>query len=621
MGAVKQPGAALRSCLLLAPALLALFLYWPATGFDFLQLLDDHDYVTHHPVVAGGLSLEGVGKALVDVRVHYWIPVTLLSYMADAQFFGMSAGAFHRTNILIFALAVFGLTLVFTALTGSRWLSLLAAALFAAHPLRVESVAWITERKDMLALLFLVVALGCHLRYVAARRPGWLAGTTAAMALGLMAKPSLMTLPLLLLLLDYWPLGRFLPVPSAVPAAVRLRGLLVEKAPLFALSAAAFLLTMRVHAPGLVSGAAASLATRLEVSACSFFFYLGKTAWPAGLAFRSRYAYLNPAPAAVALSAVGLLLLLALAWRRWGRAAPHAAAGWSWYVAALLPASGLVPFGIQVYADRFTLLPHVGLALGLVWAAGRAVRGRPALRPALALLGVGLVLALGVATRRLLPAWRDDVSLFERSERLHGFDPLVAANLGYAYANAGRFAEALDRLERALPYLNFTAPALRDMGSYAERLGRPDQAEAYYRRSLAADAGSPRTQFALGSLLAGQGRLAEAAELLEDAFRRDPTSVEAAYNLALALAGLGRTGPAERYYREALRLKPGDVPSLVNLAILQAQAGRTDEAAANLREALRHDPGSPLAREWLGRLEPGRGPAGRGSPGGPGTSR
>ncbi len=512
--------------------------------------LDDRDYVQENPVVREGLTWAGVRWALTTRHASNWHPLTWLSHMLDVELFGMRPGPHHLVSVGLHAAGTVALFLALVALTGTRWPSALAAALFAAHPLHVESVVWIAERKDVLSTLLGLLALLAWRRY--ARRPsvGRYLPVAGLFALGLLAKPMLVTLPLVLLLLDVWPLGRLGPQGFSAGRAARLA---FEKVPLLALSAAAAALTLAAQRGGatLVSLRRLPLAERLDGALASYLAYLRQTVWPAGLAVYypreagASAAWLTAAAAAVLLGATAATLL--------ARRRPWLAVGWLWYLGTLVPVIGLVQAGLQARADRYTYLPLVGIFIAAAWELARAARGRRAAAVAVAgAAAVAAVAACAVASRAQVSRWRDPETLLASAIAATGDNWLAQLNLGVSLLDRGRPAEALRHLEEARRLQPWYAGAYYNLGLANMKLGRLELAVGYYVKAV----------------------------------RLDPSDPETRNNLGTALDSLGRYEEAVEQYRAAVRLKP-HAASYENLARTLRRLGRRDEAAAALGEARR----------------------------------
>jgi len=547
-GSVSPPVVA---ALLLAVVSFAVHARAGANGF---VSYDDDLYVTSNAVVQRGLTAEGAKAAFTNRWTANWHPLTWLSHMTDVELFGLEPAGHHLVSAGLHAAATALLLLALVALTNRLGPSLFAAASFGLHPLHVESVAWVAERKDVLAALFGCAALLAYAGWARRRSVTAYVLVTLLLALGLMAKQMLVTLPFLFLLLDAWPLGRLVP---------RWRAAVLEKLPWIALCAgAAALAVAHQSARGAVKDVEGiPLRSRLANAAVSCVAYLADAAWPSGLACFYPHPALFPGGAAgwtagavAAAAALVVATALALALRR---SQPWLAVGWLWYLGMLVPVIGLVQIGDQARADRYTYLPLVGVFLALGFAGAELARTSRAARTAVTALAAGLVLAWAGLSWRQIGLWRDSETLFEHALAVTGDNPLAHLHL----------AVALQRRD--------------DL----------DGAERHYREALRLQPKSALGHEGLGTVLEARGRHAEAADELRLAVEASPDRASAHFNLAVAYQRLGRLEEAEREVEAALRLDP-DYPAALNFrGGLVAMRGRLDEAEALFLRALELDPG------------------------------
>ncbi len=571
--------------------LLTFSVYARAIGHDFINY-DDPLYVTDNAWVRRGLSLPGLGWALRTFHTGNWHPLTWLSHQLDASLFGLRPAGHHLVSLLLHASSAAALFLVLEAMTGFAWRSFVVAALFAVHPLRVESVAWVAERKDVLAGLGWMLAMGAHVFH--ARRPGWrrYLPVFVFMALGLAAKPMLVTLPFVLLLLDFWPLGRWRP-GSRLAA-------LTEKFPLLLLSLASGLVTYAAQKSGGAVNIMESfhLPVRLSNALLAYVRYILKTAWPAGLSIFYRPLGMS-VPAAWTWGAAAMLAAAtALAVITLGRR-PFLAVGWFWYLGALVPVIGLVQVGGQSMADRYTYLPQIGLLLAAVWllagAAEKPGRLPSRLAPAISFT---VIAALSAAAWVQAGYWRDSLTLFQHAIRIDAGNFVAYNNAGTYYASIHDDAEAAGYFREALR-LNPSYQSHYNLAGVLARLGRTDEAIANFRRAIDLKPGFAPAHGNLALALAAAGRYEEAAGQLELARALDPRAPIVHYNLGMVAAARGRLGEAEAAYRRALELDPAWPEAVNNLGIVLARQGRMREAAAAFTEALRLNPGDEFARRNL----------------------
>jgi tetratricopeptide (TPR) repeat protein len=606
------------SLLLLA---LVAAVYLPAARNPFV-VLDDPEYVARNPVVARGLSADTAAWAFTDTRSGIWQPLTWLSHMADVSLFGLEPGGHHAVSVLLHGANAVLLFLFLASaadfasarrapppgaapLPAGTAPSLAAAALFAVHPVHVESVAWIAERRDVLCAFFFLLALHAWLRYV--RRPGGArhAAVAALFAASLMAKPMAVTFPVLLLVLDAWPLGRGpFPGEEGDPPPLPAARLLSEKIPLLALSAAftaGTLLVARGEGNTLPGLDALPLPARVGNAFLSYAAYLGKAAWPARLSVVYPHPWAFPETVPVLATAASVLLFLAL----WGaairlrRSRPWLLAGWGWYTVALLPAIGLVQVGDHGMADRYAYLPFVGIYFAVAWTA-RDLAGEEPLRRKGAVVAAALVVAaLAVAARGQLSLWRDPVRLFTRAIESTERNYQASYALGSQLLWEGRPAEAERAFRATLSLCPVHAGAWGALGRVLLLDGRGAEAEAALRKSLELDGTLGESRKLLGVALQRAGRHGEAAASFLEAARRDPLAADARYNLAISEEALGRAVEAERWYREAIRIRPGYGKAYNNLGFLLLRTGRAAEAVDALRAALAADPEDGTARANL----------------------
>jgi len=520
-------------------ALLTLAVFGRALGNDFIDY-DDPKYVVENPVVRAGLTGRGIAWAFTTDYAANWHPITWLSHMLDCQVFGLQPEFHHATSLFLHAANGVLWFLLWRAMTGAVWRSALVAALFALHPAHVESVAWVAERKDVLSTLFWVASLWWYARWVRRGSAGAYALSLLACALGLMAKPMLVTLPLTLLLLDRWPLARW---PSAWNPGVRL---LVEKAPFVALAAAASVVTFLVQRAGGAVDLHIPLALRIANAFVAYVTYVAMAIWPVRLAvyypLPASLPTWQPIAAALALVAATAVVLRS--------ARPYLVTGWLWYLVTLLPVIGFVQIGARAFADRYTYVPYIGLFVMAAWGLAELAERWKART---SLVGAGAVTALtayAVVAWTQLGYWQDSVTLFRHALAVTADNFVAEANLGVALLDA-------DEPDAASPHLE-ASYALNQDGNAAYNLGN--------------------ARFA-------QGRLPESATLYEEALRDDPRRLKALYNLANVLRQRADTEGAIQRYREALRLDPKDVDVRNNLGITLLEAGRLDEAGVELGAA------------------------------------
>lgn len=533
----------------LLAVLVALVSFLPfagALGNGFVRY-DDPAYVTNNPPVLAGWTAAGVEWAFSAFHSANWHPLTWLSHMLDVELWGLEPGGHHLTSLLLHALNGALLFLVLRAYTGATWRPLAAALLFAVHPLRVESVAWVSERKDVLSTFFFLGMLLVWQRWIERGSAARYLSALTLFACGLMSKSMLVTVPCVLLLLDLWPLARF-----------RERGLsklLLEKLPFFVLAGIAAALAVQSQQS---FGATRSLESlgldaRAGNAVLAYGMYLAKSAWPMDLAC------IYPHPRVIGsdvvwptlVSGLALVLVSAVAWFT-RRSRPYVGIGWAWFLGTLVPVIGLVQVGNQGWADRYTYLPGMGLVIALVWWATELMpRGRPI--RVLAMVGGIVILVLGFLTQRQVKVWADSETLFRHATDVDNDNYVAWSNLGIVLAGAGRAEEAVAAYREALRV-------------------RPDHSEANNN---------------LGGLLLSAGRTDAAVPLLETAVRVDPSYVAAHMNLGYARRQQGRLSEALVHYKNAVTQDPRDGEARYALAEVYRDLGRWKDAEAELQQAQR----------------------------------
>ncbi len=577
-------------CILLCCATLAVF--WQVRTFEFINF-DDQLYVADNRYVQQGLSWETVVWAFTDATrfTNYWVPLTWLSILLDYQLYGMHAGGYHLTNLILHILNTVLLFLALRWMTGHIWRSALVAALFALHPLHVESVAWVTERKDVLSTLFWMLCLLAYTGYV--RRPGAIRylAVFVFFVMGLMAKPMLVTLPFVFLLLDYWPFDRLKPTGTTVETTRRemkgrLLRLTAEKAPFLGLIAVVSVMAFLTQQEG---GAVKSLAdypmnVRIGNALVTYVLYIGKMFWPVRLAF------FYPHPGALPLWQVmgaGVLLaamtLLSIA--KAGRY-PYVLVGWLWYIGTLVPVIGIVVIGNYVMADRYTYISLIGLFVPVVWAGADLLPHRWRQHPVVWVMSVFIITVLALTAWRQTAHWRDSIALCRHAVAVTRNNLGAYNNLAGALAVKGRYAEALKYYEEALKIDPSCLAAYNNLGLIYEKLHQPAEAVAVYEKALSIDPGYALAHNNLANVLSSLGKTVEAMHHYLQAISSDPDYAVAHYNLANVYLNLGRLDESARQYREALRIDPFYAEAHNNLGSVLLLQGATTEAIAHFSKAV-----------------------------------
>jgi Tfp pilus assembly protein PilF/uncharacterized membrane protein len=579
-------------------ALATLLVYLPVASHGF-SIFDDDDYVSQNHIVRNGLTWAGVKWAFTSWYAGNWHPLTWLSHMLDCEVFGLNAGAHHLVNVLFHTANTVLLFLLLLRLTGELWPTAFVAALFAWHPLHVESVAWISERKDVLSTFFALLTLLAYTRYaqwvtsaqVRSRftfhvsRFYWLA--LAFFALGLMAKPMLVTLPFVMLLLDYWPLERVGDERRAVANSSRL---LLEKWPFFVLAAASCIITYPAQNEGglVVPLEEMPLEYRLGNALLAYNLYLLKTFWPVHLAI------LYPLPKTIPLLAVFIAaaVLIAISVAVWlGRKrGPYTLVGWLWFLGTLVPVIGLVQVGHTAMADRYTYFPSIGVFIAVTFAvrdwAHRFRFPSPVITPTAVLILGGCV----VLAENQLRCWRDDESLFSHAISVVRDNEPAHLCLGLVYKMNGRNNDAMAEYRTALRLNPYGVKTYNSLAMLLAGAGRTNEALAELREALRLFPADALSRNTLANLLADSGHANEALAEFQEAVRLNPKNATLHNNLGTLLVELGRYDEAMAHYAEAARLDPDDWRPPYLMGKVRLKQGRDVEAVTHFRQALQIDP-------------------------------
>jgi tetratricopeptide (TPR) repeat protein len=593
-----------------------------ALGHEFVGY-DDPRYVVQNPWVTNGLTQGGIQWAFTHVHATNWHPLTTISHMLDCQLYGLQPWGHHLTNILLHAAAAILLFLALRKLTGSLWPSLFVAAIFAVHPLRVESVAWVSERKDVLSGVFFMLVLWAYARYARgnARSSFWYITVAVLFALGLMCKPTLVTLPFVLLLLDYWPLGRT--QRSSAPARANMASqerqrrdtwpwLVVEKLPLFALSAASCVATLLAQKQALDASLKPPLGERVGNALVSYAIYLGQMIWPAHLAVLYPYPEGNLKVSHVILALL-LLLIISTGFFLWRRKYPFLLTGWLWYLGMLVPMIGIVQVGSQVRADRYTYLPQIGLYLLVAWGAMELFHQWSRGRVILAGAGLLIITALITGSYFQTPYWQDTETLWKHATATTSNNYIATTNLAEVLFQSGRFEEAIAECQKALKIKPDLAAAHNDLGAALvenqrgsdgahRKNGAVDEAIVHYRRALQIKPDFAQAHSNLGTALLLKGQVDEAIAHYQKALEIDPNFAEARYSRGNAFLAEGKYSESIADYEAAVRIRPDYFEAHYNLGRVLATIGKTDKALEQFNEALRVDGNSAKVHCALGSL-------------------
>jgi tetratricopeptide (TPR) repeat protein len=583
-------------------ALLTIAVYAAVAHFEFVTW-DDANYVRIEPV-RSGLTWQGITWAFTTGETANWHPLTWLSHMLDVEMYGDQAGGHHVTNLILHVANVLLLFGVFVRMTGAVGRSAFVAALFAVHPLHVESVAWVAERKDVLSTFFALVTIWMYITYVREPRASrWLV-VCLGFALGLMSKPMLVTLPFVLLLLDVWPLGRI-----RIGSAANWRTLAMEKVPLVAIAVAASITTVLLQRQAGAMGDGASdafpIGLRIGNAIVSYAAYLGATAWPAGLS--PFYPYPRAVSAVAVVVSLAVLTGLSFAAVRVGRQRPYVLVGWLWFVGMLVPVIGLIQVGQQSRADRYTYMPLVGIFIIVAWGVPELIaRWRP--RRALLQAAAGLaVLAFAVTAWFQVETWRNSFTLWTHALEVTTNNDRAYNGLGAELGNRGKIDEAIGKFEEAIRINPTFSDAHINLAVALAVQGKTNEALPHYAEGLRLQPGRIDARNNYAAALEKAGRLDEAAQQYEISLRADPNQSDVDASLGLVLAQEGNLAEAEAAERAALRLSPNSAQAHYGLGAVLAVAHRTEEAIREFTEVLRIDPGNEMARRALAQIKSGKG--------------
>ena len=587
-------------CLFLVITTLAV--YWQVQHFDFVNF-DDDLYVFENQHVQEGLTLKNIVWAFTTTHASNWHPLTWLSHMLDYQLFGLNPGRHHRTNLLFHIANTLLLFYVFRKMTGNLWQSAFVAALFALHPLHVESVAWVSERKDVLSAFFWMLTMWGYIRYVERPKLGRYLWVVLFFILGLMSKPMLVTLPFVLLLLDYWPLNRLQIDPSGTIGNSQLRltdlRLVWEKLPLFFLVAVSSAITFYAQKHG---GAVASLdvipfQARIANALVSYASYIGKMIYPFKLAVP--YPHPGTFPWWQITEACLLLLFISLLTIRAIKQKPYFFVGWLWYIGTLVPVIGLVQVGSQSMADRYTYVPFVGLFFIIAWGVPELIAQWRYKKIWLATMAGVLVSILMPATWKQVGYWKNSITLFEHTLQVTSNNFASHNNLGLALEKLGRTKDAIEHYLQALRIKPDSVDAHNNIGNALFKQGKDSEALTYFNQALRLN---PKCVAAYNSLAVAfirMGKTDEAIAFLQKALQINPNDPDAHVNLGGALVQTGRIDEAIVHFRKALQIKPFIPEVHVNLGVALANTGKVQEAITRFRKALQIDPDNPEALENL----------------------
>lgn len=607
VNASQSVGNERRRDLLIATALViaTLAVYGQVINHQFISL-DDDLYIINNPMVANGLTLAGIKWAFATFHAANWHPLTWLSHMIDSQMFGLVAGWHLLMNALIHALNALLLYYFLSRSTAARWPSAMVAALFALHPLHVESVAWAAERKDTLCAFFGLLCLIAYARF--AKTLSWkrygLVGLT--LALGLMAKPMLVTWPFVMLLLDWWPLGRldWKPVEGIKSLPKALLPLVREKIPLFFIVAVSMALTYAAQSSGGAVRALVEepLSMRIANAIVSYAKYLLLTFWPSNLGV---YYPFSPAdlPAWKIAASLGLLAFVTIIAARDASRRRYLIVGWLWFLGTLVPVVGLVQVGGQAMADRYHYIPSIGLFIAIVFAAADFVKLRRIKPAAVAATMIAALLILGARAWIQVEYWRDSVTLFTRTLEVTNDNLVIEYNLAHVLGQQGKFDEAVSHFSEALSINPNFYDALINMGMTLANQGKITDALKYYDQALRVEPTSAKAHMQMALAFVRQDKPVDALSHFYKAAELAPMDSDVRTNLGLMLTLQGKLAEAFEHLNEAVRLNPNSAEARNNLGRALLAQGKPEEAAAHFSTALRLKPDFAVAQENLKRAQ------------------
>jgi tetratricopeptide (TPR) repeat protein len=574
-------------------ALLAV--YAPTFSHGYVYY-DDDRYVYDNPVIRGGLTGANIAWAFTTFSNANWHPLTWISYFIDYDLFGLNPGAQHVENFLFHLGSTILLFLALARMTGRRISSAVVAGIFALHPLHVESVAWVSERKDVLNTFFEMLTLWLYAGYAKHPRLRTYLMVTASYALSLLSKPMAVTLPFVLLLLDFWPLKRLEPNNWK---SERTRHVLSEKIPLLGMAILASVLTAIAQQRGVAVQTLMHLPVgdRVANALIGYCRYIGMAILPVNLAVLYPFRE-GPVAGKAILSALLLFALTAGAW--FLRARPYILIGWLWFLGTLVPVIGIIQVGVQTIADRYTYFPMVGLSIAAVWAIGDYVRTRPgAGRTAIVVAFSGLLVLAAIAHQQA-GYWADSETLFRHALAATGNNPVIANNLGVVLQRQGRVDEAADLYRQAIASTPDYASAQTNLGVILAGQGKHEEAIALYRRALSEDPQYAIAHTNLGDELLVAGRYSEAHEQLAEAISENPQLKEAQAEMGMLLAAQGKFSEAKPFLKQADNLDPTQPDTKTNLCFVLVRLNELDDAIAVCRDAVNLSPNGPAAHYSLG---------------------
>jgi tetratricopeptide (TPR) repeat protein len=567
-------------CICIALAVLTWTVFGQTLRYDFVNYDDPH-YVYQNTKVTSGINFANVAWAFSHIHSENWHPLTTITHMLDCQLHGLDAGWHHFTNVLLHCIAVVLLFVALQRMTGALWRSAFVSAVFAVHPLHVESVAWIAERKDVLSALFFMLTLLAYLHYTRAPSIGRYLTVALIVALGLMSKPMLVTVPFVLLLLDYWPLERIKAHRSNTERQVL--QLILEKIPLIALSAVSSLVTFLAQRGAIGWTEQLPVSARISNALVAYVVYIRQMCWPAGLAVFYPHPENRLPVWEISLALIVLVGITAAAFA-FRQKVPYFVTGWLWYLGMLVPVIGLVQVGWQGHADRYTYLPQIGLYVAVTWAVTDLTRSWRFQRKVLGAAALAVVAVLTWRAWLQTSYWRDSETLFSRALAVTSNNDVALNNLGIIFLDKGQLDDAISKLQAAIDLRPENAPAHDNLAKALLKKGQVAEAMVHYRKFLELEPMNVEARNTLGTALIQQGNLREAIDQWQEVLAIQPENGNAASNLAWVFATCSedsiRDGTrAVELGEKALRISGGKIPMVYRvLATAYAESGRFADA-------------------------------------------
>ena len=568
------------TCICVCLFVLTWIVFGQTLRFDFVNY-DDPRYVYQNTRITSGISIANVAWAFSHIHSENWHPLTTITHMLDCQLHGLNAGWHHFTNVLLHSFAVVLLFVALERMTGALWRSAFVSAVFAVHPLHVESVAWIAERKDVLSAFFFMLSLLAYLHYTRAPSIGRYLTVALAVALGLMSKPMLVTLPFVLLLLDYWPLERFKPKRSNTGG--QSLQLVLEKTPLIALSAVSSVVTFLAQRGAIGWTEQLPVSERISNALVAYVIYIRQMFWPAGLAVFYPHPENRLPVLEISLAFIVLVGITAAAFVFRSKA-PYFVTGWLWYLGMLVPVIGLVQVGWQGHADRYTYLPQIGLYIAVTWAVTDFTRTWRFQRMALGLATLIVVTALSWRCWLQASYWRDSETLFTHALAVTRNNDVAMNNLGIIFLEKGQLDDAISNLQAAIDVRPENAPAHDNLAKALLQKGQVAEAMVHYRKFLEIQPDNVEARNTLGTALIQQGKLREAIGQWQEALAIQPENGNAASNLAWVFSACPEDSIRDGRHavelgEKALRISGGKIPMIYKvLAAAYAESGRFVDA-------------------------------------------